>query len=74
MSEALHDWINVFLTNRRMKVKIQSSLSSPRYVFSSVPQGSGLDHLLFIVYINFVVSSLSCKCKKRGSHKTVPCL
>ena len=63
MSGALLDWIIVFLTNIQMKVKVRSSLSSPRQVFNGVPQGSVHGLLLFIVYINFVVSSLSCKFK-----------
>ena len=46
-----------------MKVKIRSSLSSPRRVFSGLPQGSVPSPLLSIVYISFSVSSVSCKFK-----------
>ena len=61
VSGELLDRINVFLNNRQMKVKGRNSLSSHRQVFSGVPQEFVLRPLNFIVYINFAVSSLSCK-------------
>ena len=52
-------WIEYFLTRREMKVKVRDAISAPRQVLSSVPQGSLLGPLLFIIYNNNIVSCLS---------------
>ena len=53
-------WLEVFLSRRMMKVKINSSASESVAVSSGVPQGSVLGPLLFLIYINYVVSDVLC--------------
>uniref|UniRef100_A0A914NFB3 Reverse transcriptase domain-containing protein n=1 Tax=Meloidogyne incognita TaxID=6306 RepID=A0A914NFB3_MELIC len=59
---ALHKWIASYLSNRKFKVKIQTSFSNTKSIISGVPQGSILGPLLFILYI----SDLPEKCKTKG--------
>ena len=59
---ALHKWITSYLSNRKFKVKIQTSFSNTKSIISGVPQGSILGPLLFILYI----SDLPEKCKTKG--------
>ena len=51
-------WITSFLTNRQQRVKVNSSFSQWSAVLSGVPQGSILDPLLFILYINDAPDSI----------------
>ena len=58
--KVLH-WIKDFLRERTMSVKVENSHSDDRSVDSGVPQGSVLGPILFLIFVNFVCSSLNCK-------------
>ena len=60
VSGPLLDWIRDFLVGRKMAVSVGGCSGSFRDVTSGVPQGSVLDPLLFLVFVNHLVSSLSC--------------
>ena len=46
------EWINSYLNNRKQCVNYKKSLSSLKDIICSIPQGSSLGPLLFIIYIN----------------------
>ena len=48
----LHSWITSFLTGRSKKVIVEGSESESAPVISGVPQGSVLNLLLFLLFIN----------------------
>ena len=54
------NWIRAFLTGRTFHVSVEGSLSESAPAISGVPQGSVLGPLLFLVYINDLVSQLRC--------------
>ena len=56
LSESVIKWIESFLMNRRQRVKINDSMSRWTPVVSGIPQGTVLGPLLFIIYINDIVS------------------
>ena len=53
-------WFDAYLTNRMQVTDVGGFFSDPR-VSCGVPQGSILGPLLFLMYVNDMESSVSCK-------------
>ena len=80
------EWISVSEAQRLMHVRVSNVLSPSRQVTSRVQHGSVGGHLLFLMYINHVVSGFSCRFKifaeyvilylarENTSHSTMMCL
>ena len=46
------NWIEKWLINKRQRVVVDGQVSNWKYVSSGVPQGSVLEPILFVIYIN----------------------
>ena len=54
----LLNWINDYLSIRSQKVIIKSCTSTAKGINAGVPQGSVLEPLLFLIYVNDISDSL----------------
>ena len=52
MGSSIINWIEQRLTDRRQGVLVDREVTSWKSVLSGVPQGSVLEPILFLVYIN----------------------
>ena len=59
LSSSLLVWLTNYLSNRRQRVVIPGGMSEWSFIKAGVPQGSILGPLLFLVYINDIVSEIS---------------
>jgi hypothetical protein len=55
----LFAWLKTFLSDRTQSVQIDDSSSTTRAVISGVPQGSVIGPVLFLIYINDIVSCVT---------------
>ena len=59
-SQATISWYKSYLTNRTLLVNVEKNLSSPGDLICGVPQGSSLDPLISLLYLNDMSNSVNC--------------
>ena len=52
-------WLEAWLTQREQQVTIEGDKSSTAKVTSGVPQGTVLEHLMFLLYINDIGNDIT---------------
>ena len=67
------NWFISYLTDRSQVVTINSHLSDSQNINIGVPQGSILGPLLFIIYVNSLPDSVTCKCIMYADDTTLLC-
>ncbi len=60
----IHKWIEDWLVERKQRVVINGISSGQRGIKGGVSQGSVLGPVLFLVYVNDLDDSLTCKIPK----------
>ena len=58
------NWIKEWLTHRGQRVIVDGEISNWKSALSGVPQGSVLDPILFLIYINDLEDDISSKVLK----------
>ena len=61
MGNIIINWIKQWLTDRRQMVVMGGEVSSWKLVLSGVPQGSVVEPILFVVYINDLEEGVTCR-------------
>ena len=59
LHRTLITWISSFLSDRSIAIRIDGYLSKPHSINSGVLQGSGISPVLFILFINDLLSTTS---------------
>jgi hypothetical protein len=63
VDDTILKWFENYLSNRRRQVLINGETSDTKSKNSGVPQGSILGPMLFLIYINDIVTNISCNIK-----------
>jgi hypothetical protein len=51
-------WFSSYLSNRKQKVVVPGATSRWNFIRAGVPQGSILDPILFLIFVNDIVANI----------------